>query len=203
MFKLCRMVDLTISNVMMRMTGFHPNMAVVATPCIQPSASKVRISSVGFRRFISLFQIDDSWLKDSIFWTTPRNRRTLEKRRTRRFGCPTWGVYFGPRINQRIRVDHKTGEYFELGKLAPQTYKKVMDETRRIQKKMSESFGVGLPKDEETLVVYKGETQSNSSEGRVVEMDYERPSFFSQNLMEREHSRPGGSQETVRPSRLG
>ena len=68
---------------------------------------------------------------------------------------------------------------------------------------MADSFGVGLPKDEETLVVYKGETHGNSSEGRVVEMDYERPSFFSQNLMEREHGRPGGPQETVRPSRLG
>ena len=112
---------------------------------------------------IFIVQVDDSWLKDSIFWTTPRNRRTLEKRRTRRFGCPTWGVYFGPRINNRIRVDHKTGEYFELGKLAPQTYKKVMDETRRIQRKMADSFGVGLPKDEETLVVYKGETHGNSS----------------------------------------
>ena len=152
---------------------------------------------------IFIVQVDDSWLKDSIFWTTPRNRRTLEKRWKRRFGCPTWGVYFGPRINKRIRVDHKTGEYFELGKLAPQTYKKVMDETRRIQKKMADSFGVGLPKDEETLVIYKGETQSNSSGGRIVEMDYERPSFFSQNLMEKEHGRPGGSQETVRPSRLG
>ena len=43
---------------------------------------------------------------------------------------------------------------------------------------MADSFGVGLPKDEETLVIYKGETQSNSPEGRVVEMDYERPSFL-------------------------
>ena len=42
MFKLSRLVDLTISNVMMRMTGFHPNMAVVASPCIQPSESKVK-----------------------------------------------------------------------------------------------------------------------------------------------------------------
>ena len=78
-----------------------------------------------------------------------------------------------------------------------------MDETRRIQKKMSDTFGVGEPKDEETLVIYKGETHSNSSQGRVVEMDYERPAFFSQNLMEREHGKPGGNQETVRPSRLG
>ena len=78
-----------------------------------------------------------------------------------------------------------------------------MDETRRIQKKMADTFGVGLPKDEETLVLYKGEDQSSAGPGRVVEMEYERPTFFSQNLLQREHGRPRGSQDTVRPSGLG
>ena len=68
---------------------------------------------------------------------------------------------------------------------------------------MADTFGVGVPKDEETFVVYKGEDQSSGLKGRVVEMDYERPSFFSQNLMQKEYSRPGGSQETVKPSGLG
>ena len=146
---------------------------------------------------------DDNWLKDSILWTTPRNRRTLEKRWTRRHGCWQWGIYHGPRLNKRIRVDHKTGEYFEIGKLAPVTYEKVMRETKRIQQKMSDSFGIGTPKDEETLILYKGEEQNPAVKGRVVEMEYERPSFFSKNLLEKEHGKPGGSQETVRPSGLG
>ena len=68
---------------------------------------------------------------------------------------------------------------------------------------MSDTFGVGQPKNEETFVVYKGEDPSPGLQGRVVEMDYERPSFFSQNLLQKEHSRPGGSQETVKPSGLG
>ena len=100
-------------------------------------------------------------------------------------------------------MDQKTGEYFEIGKLAPETYKKVMAETKRIQQKMADSFGAGVPKDEETLVLYKGEDNKASMKGRVVEMDYERPSFFSRNLLEKEHGKPGGSQETVRPSGLG
>jgi hypothetical protein len=33
-------------------------------------------------------------------------------------------------MNHKIRVDHKTGEYFELGKLAPETYRMVMEETK-------------------------------------------------------------------------
>ena len=112
---------------------------------------------------------------------------------TRRFGAKNWGVHFGPTLNKRIRVDQKTGEYFEIGKLAPETYKKVMAETKRIQQKMADSFGAGVPKDEETLVLYKGEDNKASMKGRVVEMDYERPSFFSRNLLEKEHGKPGGS----------
>merc|ERR1712098_44824 len=102
-------------------------------------------------------------------------RRTLEKRRTRRFGSKIWGTLKGPQINKRIRVDHKTGEYFELGKLAPQTYSKVMEETRKIQKKMAETFVVGIPKDEEVLVVYKGEGTAAPKNSRIVEMEHERP----------------------------
>ena len=126
----------------------------------------------------------------------------MEKRWTRRFGCKVWGVHFGPQLNKRIRVDHKTGEYFEIGKLAPTTYKKVMSETRKIQEKMKDCFGVGVPKDQETLVLYKGDSNEGSVKGRVVEMDYERPSFFSQNLLQKEHGNPA-TQETVRPSGLG
>lgn len=83
------------------------------------------------------------------------------------------------------------------------TYKKVMEETRRIQWKMKDSFGVGVPKDEETLVLYQGENKDGAVKGRIVEMDYERPSFFSKNLLQKEYGKPGGSQETVRPSGLG
>ena len=136
-------------------------------------------------------------------WNTPTFRRTVEKRRTRRFGAPNWGVHFGPQINKRIRVDNKTGEYFELGKLAPQTYSKVMDETRKIQKRMFETFGAGVPKDEEVLVVYNGEGGSAPSSHRLVEMDEERPAFFSQNLLQKEHGKASGPQETVKPSGLG
>ena len=69
---------------------------------------------------------------------------------------------------------------------------------------MKDSFGVGVPKDEETLVLYKGEHKDGAAvKGRIVEMDYERPLFFSQNLLQKEYGKPGGSQETVRPSGLG
>ena len=45
MFKLGRLVDLTISSVMMRLGGFHPNMAVVSVPSIQHPSSNVRTNT--------------------------------------------------------------------------------------------------------------------------------------------------------------
>ena len=42
------------------------------------------------------------------------------------------------------RVEHSTAEYFLKNTLAPKSYKKIMEETREIQKKMKETFGLGL-----------------------------------------------------------
>jgi len=185
---LCTIVDHTVSVLVIRWSSLQPQLAVTGTSGMIPRQGAIQ---------------DDSWLKGSIMWNTPTFRRTFEKRKTRRFGAPNWGVHFGPTLNRRIRVDNKTGEYFEIGKLAPQTYKRVMEETKKIQKKMSDTFGAGLPKDEEVMVVYKGEGTSGNSNVRLVEMEHERPSFFSQNLLQKEHGKQSGPQETVKPSGLG
>jgi len=183
---LCALMDNTLSTILHRWTPLQPQLAAIMVNELQP-----------------MKQQDDSWLKGSILWNTPTHRRTLEKRRTRRFGSKIWGTLKGPQINKRIRVDHKTGEYFELGKLAPQTYSKVMEETRKIQKKMAETFGAGVPKDEDVFVVYKGESKNAPANTRIVEMEAERPSFFSQNLMQKEYGKISSPQETVKPSGLG
>ena len=66
-----------------------------------------------------------------------------------RYGIKEWGTWKPYVKNKKIRVDYITGEYFESGRLAPETYKKVMAETREIQKKMKEAFSPFLPKDKE------------------------------------------------------
>ena len=47
-------------------------------------------------------------------------------------------------MNRKIRVDEKTGEYFESGKLAPKAYARIMDETAAIkvsiQKKLNSTY---------------------------------------------------------------
>ena len=44
-----------------------------------------------------------------------------------------WGTGKFITKNNKIRVDHRTKEFFELGRLAPETYKKVMEETKAIK----------------------------------------------------------------------
>ena len=44
----------------------------------------------------------------------------------------------------KYRVEHSTGEYFLKNTLAEKSYKKIMEETREIQERMKETFGMGL-----------------------------------------------------------
>lgn len=124
-------------------------------------------------------------------------------RSKRKMGSLEWGNLKGPKMNRRIRVDNVTGEYFELGKVAPVTYKKVMDETRQIQKRMADSFGTGQPRDQEVLVLYEGEQHSSlTGNQKIIEMERQRPSFFASNLLQKSNGEREQS-ETVRPSGLG
>ena len=108
-------------------------------------------------------------------------------------------------MNRKIRVDEKTGEYFESGKLAPKAYARIMDETAAIKARVSSTFGFGKPVDKEVIVRYQNDAKEAVNKSKlVVEMEKERPPFFSKNLVQK--ARTGSNQEsntTVRPSGLG
>ena len=80
----------------------------------------------------------------------------MERRNQERFGMQKWGNSKFHKVNHRIRVDHKTGEYFELGKLAPKTFEKIMKETSEIKAKISDTFGAFSARDKETTILYEG-----------------------------------------------
>eukprot|EP00088_Acartia_fossae_P034565 TRINITY_DN3546_c0_g1_i8.p1 TRINITY_DN3546_c0_g1~~TRINITY_DN3546_c0_g1_i8.p1 ORF type:complete len:207 (-),score=26.57 TRINITY_DN3546_c0_g1_i8:217-801(-) len=148
-------------------------------------------------------QNPDNFLNPSIVWVTPRRRHCVELRNTKRFGRKEWGTSKMIPMKRDIRVDHKTGEYFQVGKLAPLTYKKIMEETRLIQQKMAESFGTGTPKDKDVVVLYKGEQKEVPDKYRVIEMDHERPAFFSANLMQKTRDiKEREDSQTLKPSGL-
>lgn len=119
----------------------------------------------------------------------------------RKFGIKEWGTFKYPVMNRKLRVDHKTGEVFRLGVVAPMFYEQVKRETQEIQAKMSETFGLA-PKDKEVIIKYENEEDPLDGNRKVVEMPKPRPSFFSSNLSERVVSSPSES-TTVRPSGLG
>jgi len=108
------------------------------------------LALVGAQMKLPEIQRDEIDLLDqSILWNTPKKRKTTEKRMKARYGMKEWGTWKPYVKNKKIRVDYITGEYFESGRLAPETYKKVMAETMEIQKKMKEAFSPFLPKDKE------------------------------------------------------
>ncbi len=143
-------------------------------------------------------------------WNTPKHRRSLEKRDIRKFGQLHWGTYKQLRLNRRLGHDHKTGEVFELGKIPLRKYLAVMEETEEIQKKIADTFRLEA-KDKEVAVFYKGEEDRVKDFGdkvKLIEMEKERPAFFSQNLLQKTHRTlakkiKDQSSTTVRPSGLG
>lgn len=146
-------------------------------------------------------------LEQAIVWNTPKNRKTIEKRTMGKYGGKEWGNCKIWKSDKKIRVDHRTGEYFQLGRLAPKTYKSVMEETKEIQKKISSYFSHGLkPRDTEVVVKYENDEKDDSL-GRdlpIIEMEKPRPSFFSPNLTQKaKPSSQAAKTTSVRPTGLG
>jgi large subunit ribosomal protein L32 len=83
-----------------------------------------------------------------------------------------------------------------------------MDETKAIQEKIRDVFGLAA-KDKEVAVTYKDEAdtfgQEAESNVKVVRMDKERPAFFSQQLLQKSTNTKAKDETTttVRPSGLG
>jgi hypothetical protein len=74
------------------------------------------------------------------------------------------------------------------------------------QKRIAAAFEVGKPKDKEVTLRYKSDkADDNVGTGRlIVEMEKERPSFFSHNLITKTRTPESASAATtVRPSGLG
>ena len=149
----------------------------------------------------------NDFLERAILWNTPKQRKTIEKRTLAKYGGQEWGTGKLMRKDHKIRSDYRTGEYFQLGKLAPETYRKVIEETKEIQEKMMEAFSNSYkPKDKEVVVLYENESNEDlAKEGKqIVEMKKPRPAFFSPNLTQKAKTKSDSSRNTtVRPTSLG
>ncbi|XP_040577140.1 large ribosomal subunit protein bL32m [Lepeophtheirus salmonis] len=167
-----------------------------------PPSPQFALSSPALRYTPSSCQEPSPSLKDSILWGVPKRRRSLEKRMTRRFGSKQWGTCKLVPMNYRIQVDNNTGEFFQLGELAPRTFRYIMNETEIIQSKVKNIFGKGA-KDADVLVQYLGEKTDSfgNNKSKIIEMETERPKFFSRHLLEKSASKKESTM--VRPTGLG
>lgn len=141
---------------------------------------------------------------DGFLWAVPKSRRSIEKRLKRKFGTPEYiDKLLRPKKN--LRVCNVCGDDHEVGVLCPTCYKKVIDETKLMQDKIQEELKLS-PVEKEVVVLYDGEKDEKPAEfwegKRIVEMQKERPSWFSKNLLQQTTQQPATTND-VKPSELG
>ncbi|XP_017772352.1 PREDICTED: 39S ribosomal protein L32, mitochondrial [Nicrophorus vespilloides] len=149
------------------------------------------------------FSIKDI-IGDGLLWAVPKHRRSLEKRLKRKFGDPEYvNKLILPKTT--LRVCNTCGDDHEVGVLCPTCYKKVIEETKLMQDKIQEELKLE-PVETEVVVLYNGEKDDKPSEfwqgKRIVEMEKERPSWFSKNLTQQTTQQPATTSD-VKPSQLG
>lgn len=141
---------------------------------------------------------------NGFLWAVPRNRRTIEKRLTRKFGHP---YYVDKLLHPRntLRVCNVCGDDHEVGVLCPTCYKKVIEETQVMQDAIQNELCLE-PVENEVVVLYDGEKNKTPAEylegKRIVEIDKPRPAWFSKNLLQSTTQQPATT-TNVKPSDLG
>ncbi|XP_039290612.1 39S ribosomal protein L32, mitochondrial [Nilaparvata lugens] len=142
-------------------------------------------------------------MQDGILWGVPKSRRTIEKRLQRKFGIPKW--HWKPLVPRTNLLNCNTcGNTYEAGHLCTHCYNKVMDETKKVQDAVQAELGLE-PVEKEVVVLYRGEREQQPNEfwegKRIVELDRERPSWFSKNLLQKSTQAPATSTD-IKPTEL-
>lgn len=157
----------------------------------------------------SLSEQTTKQLLDDIFGTlfaVPKKYRTKSVRQVKRQGQLKWAPHGSKLLVPKIDIVacQTCGHYHEVRFLCEHCYAKVKAASKVIQEAMAKEFEE-QPVDREIVVRYKGETTTYSEteadeKVRIVEIDDERPEWFSQNLLSKPHrtalpAEPSVSQE--------
>nr|CAG4645934.1 EOG090X0IGM [Lynceus sp. MCZ IZ 141354] len=138
-----------------------------------------------------------------IMWAVPHCRRSVEKRLCRKFGAENWGTskLIKPKLD--LQVCMTCGHHHEYNRLCGHCYAQIDKETKLMQAEIDKNLGVS-PIEKEVAVLYEGEKEQQSDdffEGKhVIEMKKPRPSWFSQNLLQK--TAPAAP-AAVKPDKLG
>lgn len=130
-------------------------------------------------------------LLDSIWFCAVRNRRTIERRLSRRMGDPNWYPHGSKLIKKRkdLIVCETCGNWHIRGYLCVPCYRKVEAETKKIFPKMAEFCGIRQPIDKEVVIKYKGESKEDLPDKVYVEIEDERPDWFPKSLLKKTGAR--------------
>lgn len=118
----------------------------------------------------------------------PKKYVTLAVRHRRRQGMQKWAPHGAKLLVPKLDIIacQTCGHYHEKRYLCEMCYQRVKEASKPIQEAMVKEFA-GQPVDQEISVRYKGETGPTDESVRFVEMDDERPEWFSHNLLSKSH----------------
>ncbi|CAH8622087.1 unnamed protein product [Dicrocoelium dendriticum] len=134
---------------------------------------------IGSGQFTPVFNNPSSTLLTGWYLACPKKRRTLEKRRIRKFLSFTMDKY-------RPRTDLVSctacGHLNPMGFLCVNCYDKVREETNRLRALISNQ----LPSDHEIRFVYEDDpSQTVSSNDEIIKVPHSRPSWFPIHFLRR------------------
>ncbi|XP_050090516.1 39S ribosomal protein L32, mitochondrial-like [Anopheles aquasalis] len=144
-------------------------------------------------------------LADGILWAVPKHRRTVEKRHQRKYGSPEYKLkILTPKTH--LRSCSTCGSDHEVGVLCPTCYRQVKNETEQMQKKIEQELKLD-PVDREVVVLYNSEKEEQPAEfrldKRIVEMQKQRPLWFSRNLLQKATQTTVSDEEKPGVDKLG
>ena len=131
-------------------------------------------------------------------FAVPKKRLTLNVRQRRRAGLPQWAPHGLKLLTPKsdIVACQTCGHYHQLQYLCDKCYERVKQASKPIQDAIVRAFA-GQAVQQEVHVLYRGEepeqaasTSTSTNTGlRFVEVDEERPPWFTRNLMSRTNGR--------------
>lgn len=123
-------------------------------------------------------------LWDGILWAVPKQRKTIERRLKSKFGVEKWGhpgyKMLKPRFD--LVTCETCGNYKEKASLCLHCYNRVKAESVEIKEAMAREYNLN-PVDKDWEIRYKSDPKEDVSDKILVEMDKERPSWFSKGLL--------------------
>lgn len=123
---------------------------------------------------------------DNIFFAVPKQRKTVEQRLRSRFGAAQWGPHGSKMLKRRFDLVtcETCGNYREKIRLCLHCFNRVEEESKTIKEAIAREYGLN-PVEKPMEIRYKNDPKNEVTDKILIEVDKERPIWFSKNLLQR------------------